>query len=136
MLQAAAIFKKCFHIMCYWKIIISDLGETDGLQGQNSLLDTNRSFKAVMAIWACVEGLRFESDSRPWLDAHSLFSQQRIGTWWQHWGNRGGEERNWPPYLTCRWLRISFLSNRHSPTYESVRDYLYNLIIPYSKKQK
>ena len=24
----------------------------------------------------------------------------------------------------CRWLRISVLSNRHSPTYESIRDYL------------
>ena len=48
-----------------------------------------------------------------------------MGTWWQHWGDKGGEERNWPPYLTCRWLRISVLSNRYSPTYESIRDYLY-----------
>ena len=36
-------------------------------------------------------------------------------------GDKGGEERNWPPYLTCRWLRISVLSNRHSPTYEIIR---------------
>ena len=26
--------------------------------------------------------------------------------------------RNWPPYLTCQWLRINVLSNRHSPTCE------------------
>ena len=25
----------------------------------------------------------------------------------------------------CRWLRTSVLSNRHSPTYKSIRDYLY-----------
>ena len=40
-------------------------------------------------------------------------------------GDKGGEEKNWPPYLTCRWLRISVLCNRQSPTYESIRDYLY-----------
>ena len=67
----------------------------------------------------------FESDSTPWPNARSLFTQQQMGTWWQHWGDKGGEERNWPPYLTCRWLRISVLSNRHSPTYESIWDYLY-----------
>ena len=64
-------------------------------------------------------GLWFESNSIPLLNARSLFTQQRMGTWWQHWGDKGGEERNWPPYLTCRWLRISYLANRHSPTYES-----------------
>ena len=37
-----------------------------------------------------------------------------MGTQWEHWGDKGGEERNWPPYLTCRWLSISVLSNRHS----------------------
>ena len=45
--------------------------------------------------------------------------------------DKGGEERNWPPYLTCRWLRISVLSHRHSPTYESIRDYLYLTILCY-----
>ena len=44
---------------------------------------------------------------------------------WQHWGDKGGEERNWPPYLTCRWLRMSVHSNRHSPTYEIIRNYRY-----------
>jgi len=39
------------------------------------------------------------------------------------------EERNWPPYLTCRWLSISVLSNRHSPTYKSIRDYLYSFTV-------
>ena len=47
-----------------------------------------------------------------------------MGTWWQHWGDQGGEKRNWPPYLTCQWFSISVLSNRHSPTNESIRDYL------------
>ena len=71
------------------------------------------------------EGVRFQHDSMPWLNARSLFTQQQTGTWWQHWGDKGSEERNWPPYLTCRWLRISVLSNRHSPKYESIRHYLY-----------
>ena len=68
------------------------------------------------------EGLRLEPYSMPWLNARSLFTQQQMGTQWEHWEDKGGEERNWPPYLTCRWLRISVLSNRHSPTYESIRD--------------
>ena len=38
-------------------------------------------------------------------------------------GDKEGEEKNWPPYLTCRWLRISVLSNRHS-TYASIQNYL------------
>ena len=71
------------------------------------------------------EGLRFEPDSMPWMNAHSLFTQQQKGTWWEHWGDKGREERDWPPYLTSRWLRISVLSNRHSPTYESIQDYLH-----------
>ena len=54
------------------------------------------------------EGLRFEPDSMPWLNARSLFTQQRMGTWWQHWGDKGGDERKCPPYLTCRWLSIVF----------------------------
>ena len=72
-----------------------------------------------------VEGLRFESDSMPLLNARSLFTQQQMGTQWQYWGEKGGEERNWPSYLTCQWLRISVLSNRHSALYESIQDYLY-----------
>ena len=50
-----------------------------------------------------------------------------MGTWWQHCGDKGGEERNWPSYLTCQWLSISVLSNWHSPTYASIRDDLYLL---------
>ena len=60
-----------------------------------------------------------------WLNSRSLFTQQQMGTQWQHWGDKGGEERNWPSYLTCRWLSISVLSNWHSLTYESIRDYLF-----------
>ena len=71
------------------------------------------------------EDQRFEPNSMPLLNARSLFTQQQMSTQWEHWGDKGGEERNWPPYLTCRWLRISVLSNRHSPTYRSIRDYLY-----------
>ena len=82
----------------------------------------------VRAHTSRTESLRFDSDSMPWMNARSLFTQQRMGTWWQHCGDKGGEERNWPPYLTCRWLRISVLSNRHSPTYESIRDYLYLML--------
>ena len=70
------------------------------------------------------ESLWFEPDSMPRLNARSLFTQQQMGTQWEHWGDKCGKERNWPPYLTCQWLRISVLSNRHSPTYESIWDYL------------
>ena len=49
---------------------------------------------AVTAHVLCAEGLWFESDSRPRLNARSLFTQQRMGTCWQHWGDRGGEERS------------------------------------------
>ena len=38
---------------------------------------------------------------------------------WKHWGYKGGEERNWLPYLKSRWLRTNVLSNRHSSTYGS-----------------
>ena len=51
-----------------------------------------------------------------------------MGTQWEHWGGKGGEERNSPSNLTCRWLSISALSNRHSPTYDGIRDYLYFLL--------
>ena len=82
-----------------------------------------------------MEGLRFESDSMPRLNGRSLFTQQQVGTRWEHWGDKGGEEGNWPPYLTCRWLRISVLSIRHSPTYESIRDYLYRTRVSDSKEE-
>ena len=47
-----------------------------------------------------------------------------MDTWWQHWEDKGSGEGNWPSYSTCPLLRISVLSNRHSTTYESTRDYL------------
>ena len=74
-----------------------------------------------------VEDLQFEPDLMPWLNAHSLFTQQRMGTQWEHWGDKGGDEGNWPPYLKCRWLSISVLSNRQSPTYKSIWEYLFLL---------
>ena len=72
----------------------------------------------VRAHASLAEVLQFKSDPMPWLNARLLFTLQQIGTWRQHWRDKGGEERSWPPYLTCRWLRKSTLSNRHSPTYK------------------
>ena len=56
-----------------------------------------------------------------------------MGAQWRHWGDKGGEDKNWLPFLKCQWLRIIVLSNRHSPTYESIRDYL-NKENPWDKK--
>ena len=93
----------------------------------NSIQSNERGSIVVRAHASYAEGLLFEPKSMLRLNARSVLTQQRMGTWWQHWGDKGGEERNWPPYLTCRWLKISVLSNRHSPTYESIRwDYLYH----------
>ena len=72
----------------------------------------------VIAHASRAEGLQFESDPVATL------------------GDKGGEERNWPPYLKCRWLRISVLSNRHSPTYGSIRDCLYLLCRTYTLNPK
>ena len=69
----------------------------------------------VRAHASCAEGLRFELDTMPLLNARSLPTQQSMGAWWEHWGDKGGEERNWPPYLECRWFRISVLSKRYFP---------------------
>ena len=90
----------------------------------------------VRAHASCAEGLRFEPDSMPWLSARSLFTQQQMGTQWEHWGDKGGEERNWPPYLKCRWPGISVLSNRHFPNVRKYTGlplplYLYSVCINY-----
>ena len=77
---------------------------------------------AVRVHDSCAEDLRLELDSRPCLNARSLFTQQLM---WQHWEDKGGEERNRPPYRACRRLRTSVLANRHSLTYECIGDYLY-----------
>ena len=69
------------------------------------------------------ESLRFEPNSMPWLNVRSMFTQQQMGTQWEQWGDKDGEERNWQPYLTRWWLSVSVLFNRHSPTYESIREY-------------
>ena len=42
------------------------------------------------------QGLKFESDSMPRLNARSLFTEQQMGTWWQHWRDKGGENWNHP----------------------------------------
>ena len=55
-----------------------------------------------------------------------------MGTQWEHRGDKGSEERHWPPYLTCRWLSISVLSYRHSPTFESIRDYFYFTLLSFT----
>ena len=41
------------------------------------------------------KSLQSESDLMAWLNARSLFTQQQMGTLWQHWGDKGGEEKNW-----------------------------------------
>ena len=46
----------------------------------------------VRAYASHAEGLRFEPDSMPWLNARSLFTQQQMGTWWKYLGDKGGEE--------------------------------------------
>ena len=33
-----------------------------------------------------------------WLETRSLSTQQQIQ--WKHWGDKDGEERSWPSYLT------------------------------------
>ena len=35
-----------------------------------------------------------------WVFYRSLSTQQGMEIWWKHWGNKGDEEGNWPPYLT------------------------------------
>ena len=37
-----------------------------------------------------VEGLRFEPDWMPLLNARSLFTQQQMGIQWEQWGDKGG----------------------------------------------
>ena len=90
-----------------------------------SLKAHERGSIVVSAHASHAEGLRLEPDSMPWLNVRSLFTQQQMGTQWEHWAEKGGEERNWPPYLTFRWLSISVLSDRHSPTCENFWDYLH-----------
>ena len=104
MLREHKLFIHC-HWLCYLAKVVSN-------DGRGGIVVRTHASRA--------EGLRLEPDSMPWLNARSLFTQQQMGTWWQHWRDKGSEERNWPPYQTSRWLRISFLSNRHSPTYESI----------------
>ena len=48
----------------------------------------------------CSKDLQIEAN--PWTIAGMLAycSSAAIGTWWQHWGVKGGEDRNWAPYLS------------------------------------
>ena len=55
---------------------------------------------AVRALAYCSEDHGSGPTSSQWLDARSLFTQLRMGTWWKHWGGKDGEERSWPSYLT------------------------------------
>ena len=84
------------------------------------ILDKYHHGIVVRAHASHAKGLRFESGLEAWLNTRSMFTQQRMGTWWQNWGDKSDE----PPNLTCRWPGISVLSNRHSLTYESIRGYL------------
>ena len=49
-----------------------------------------------------------------------------MGTRWKHWGDKGGEERNWPLNLTMPMAQDSVLSYRHFPLVQIVYGtYLY-----------
>ena len=58
--------------------------------------------------------VRAEPSDHSW-DVRPLFTQQQMGTWWQHWEVKGGEERNWQPYLTMTAAQDKCPSNGHSP---------------------
>ena len=64
----------------------------------NSLLSA--SSIAVRALAYCAVGSRFETHFKLKVDTRPLPTQQQMGIWWKHWGDKGGEERNLPPYLT------------------------------------
>ena len=49
----------------------------------------------------------------PWLNACSLSTQQRTGTWWQQWEDKGVEKRNWPSNDSDKCLFV-----HPSPTYK------------------
>ena len=54
----------------------------------------------IKALAYCAEDRGSGPTWNHWLEARSLFTQEQMGTRWKHWGDKGGEERNWPPYFT------------------------------------
>ena len=53
--------------------------------------------------------------SSQWLDARSLYTQQWMGTWWKHWGNRAARKGSGHP-TSQSWLpRTSVLSLKALP---------------------
>ena len=53
----------------------------------------------VRALPYCAKDHGSGPTSNLWLDTRSLSTQQQMGTRWKHWGDKGGEERNWTSYL-------------------------------------
>ena len=74
-----------------------------------------------------------KSDYEIWVTFHfgtdklSLFTQQWMGTWRSlELGKvKGGEERNWPPYLIMPWLCVVLLYKARLLRYYIVWEYLY-----------
>ena len=58
------------------------------------------SSTVVTVLAYCAKDCSLASTWNHWLEACSLSTQQQIGTRWKHWGDKGSEERSWPPYLT------------------------------------
>ena len=55
---------------------------------------------SIMGAYLLCRRPLFRTHLEPWLGARSLSTQQQMGTRWNQWGDKGGEERKWPPYLT------------------------------------
>ena len=60
--------------------------------------------------------VRAEPSDRSW-DARSLFTQQQMGTWWQHGKPKAARKGTGHPTSLCRRLRISVPLTGTPPTY-------------------
>ena len=50
----------------------------------------------VRALIYCAKNPQFQAHFKLRVGRSLTATQQRMGTWWKHWGDVGGEERNWP----------------------------------------
>ena len=73
-----------YYLMCWFAIyILVSLCYISLYFGFPMLYHNGRGGIVVRAHASRAEGLRFEPDSKPWLNARSMFTQQRMDTWWQ-----------------------------------------------------
>ena len=54
---------------------------------------------AVKALAYCAEDHGPGHTLSQWLGDRPPSTQQRMRTWWKHWGYKSGEESNWPSHL-------------------------------------